>query len=264
MANRASITVGNYTYSAQDAKKTIDNIATLWSHFSHESHVPDGWLAGTRGFIAEMSSLGGISLPRLDDVDAAMSELSAALSKKYAHFEKAQIESLLAALWRFLPTMRMLNEHHVGLVAHLHASKGLPKNPIDVAEIGWRGVEGDVQRARAHHGRPWQALCIWSTDAIEVLRHEGHPISPGFAGENLTISGIPATSFRPGAHFRCGDVHGFLTAYAIPCRQNKDWFINHDFHRIHHDRGPHSRVYAMVTRTGNVSVGDTFELFTDR
>ena len=264
MARAESVTVGNYKYSATDAQRTIANFTAIWQHHAHESSIPDGWLAGARGFLAEVASLGGIALPSLENVDTAFVATGDALVAKYAELVPQQVEALLAAMWRFFPTMRLLSVEHVGTVAHLHASKGLPKKPIDSATIGWKGVEGDVQSARAHHGRPWQALCIWSTDALEKLQTEGHPIAPGYAGENITVSGIPAGAFRPGAHFRIGDVRGFMTAYAIPCKQNKDWFANGDFMRMSHERGDFSRIYAMVTKTGTIAVGDTFELFTDR
>lgn len=264
MVRRASITVGNYVYTAQDAQKTVSNLHAIWQHHTHESTIPDGWLAGARGFLAEMCSLGGVALPSLDNVDTAFASLTESLTVKYADLADTQIEALLAAAWRFFPTMRLLSHEHTGTVAHMHASKGLPKKPIDHAVIGWRGVEGDVQSARAHHGRPWQALCIWSTDAIDSLRVQGHPVAPGYAGENITVSGIPATAFRPGAQFRCGTVRGFMTAFAIPCSQNNDWFANKDFMAMSHERGPYSRIYAMVTTCGEISVGDTFEMFTDR
>ena len=264
MAGRASITVGNYIYTAQDAQKTIAKLDEIWEHHTHDSQIPDGWLAGARGFLAEMSSLGGIKLPSLENVDSAFSSLTKALVAKYKELTDPQIESLLAASWRFFPTMRLLNEEHTGTIAHLHASKGLPKKPIDHAVISWKGIDGDVQESRAHHGRPWQALCIWSTDAIDALRAQGHPIGPGFAGENITVAGVPAEAFRPGAHFRIGTVRGFLTAYAIPCSQNNDWFLNKNFMAMSHERGNYSRLYAMVTTCGEISVGDTFELFTDR
>lgn len=264
MARSASITVGNYVYTAQDARKTIESLDKTWSHFTHDSQIPDGWLAGARGFIAEMSSLGGIALPSLDNVDDAFVALTKALVSKYKELTDVQIESLLAAAWRFFPTMRLLNVEHTGTVAHLHASKGLPKKAISHAVITWKGVDGDVQESRVHHGRPWQALCIWSTDAIESLQNAGHPIAPGYAGENITVSGIPAAAFRPGAHFRIGKVRGFLSAYAIPCSQNNDWFLNKNFMAMSHERGDFSRLYAMVTTCGEISVGDTFELFSDR
>lgn len=264
MTRRASITVGNYTYTAQDAQKTISQFDVIWSHHTHDSQIPDGWLAGARGFLAEMSSLGGIPLPPLENVDTAFATLTASLVTKYEDLTDGQIEALLASAWRFFPTMRLLSTEHTGIVAHLHASKGLPKKAIEQAIIGWKGVEGDVQTARAHHGRPWQALCIWSTDAIDSLRAQGHPIAAGYAGENITVSGIPAGAFRPGAHFRCGTTRGFLTAYTIPCSQNNDWFANKDFMAMSHERGAFSRLYAMVTTCGTIAIGDTFELFTDR
>lgn len=264
MARRASITVGNHVYSAQDARKTVSMLDELWSYYTHDSRIPDGWLAGTRGFLAEMSSLGGVALPSLDNVDTAFAALTESLVARYDDLTDMQIESLLAASWRFFPTMRLLNEEHTGTVAHLHASKGLPKKPIDRAVVSWKGVEGDVQESRVHHGRPWQALCIWSTDAIDALRAQGHPIGPGFAGENITVAGIPAGAFRPGAHFRVGTVRGFISAYTIPCSQNNDWFAGRNIMAMSHERGDHSRVYAMVTTCGEIAVGDTFELFTDR
>ena len=264
MSRAASITVGHHVYSPTDARKTVLHVADLWRHHCHDSTVPDGWLAGARGFVAEAASLAGVPLPSLDHLDAAFDTLTRSMASRYDAMDANQIEAILAAVWRFMPTMRMLDVERAGTVAHLHASKGLPKRAVTRARIGWKGVEGDVQSARAHHGRPWQALCIWSTDAVATLQAEGHPIGPGFAGENITVSGIPADAFRPGAHFRVGDVRGFLTAYAIPCSQNADWFVAGDYDRMSHERGPESRLYAMVTAIGDVEVGDSFVLFTDR
>lgn len=264
MTRRASITVGNYIYSAQDALKTLSMLDEIWSYYTHESQIPEGWLAGTRGFLAEISSLGGITLPALENVDAAFTAVTSSLVAKYDALTDEQIEALLASAWRFFPTMRLLSHEHTGVVAHLHASKGLPKKPIDTASIGWKGIDGDVQSSRVHHGRPWQALCVWSIDALDALRAQGHPIAPGFAGDNITVSGIPADAFRPGAHFRIGAVRGFFSAYTIPCSQNNAWFQNNNIMAMSHTKGPHSRIYAMVTRTGDIRVGDTFELFSDR
>jgi MOSC domain-containing protein YiiM len=264
MTRRASITVGNYIYSAQDALKTLSMLDEIWSYYTHESQIPEGWLAGTRGFLAEISSLGGITLPALENVDAAFTAVTSSLVAKYDALTDEQIEALLASAWRFFPTMRLLSHEHTGVVAHLHASKGLPKKPIDTASIGWKGIDGDVQSSRVHHGRPWQALCVWSIDALDALRAQGHPIAPGFAGDNITVSGIPADAFRPGAHFRIGTVRGFFSAYTIPCSQNNAWFQNNNIMAMSHTKGPHSRIYAMVTRTGDIRVGDTFELFSDR
>lgn len=256
--------VGNHRYSARDARRCITGIGATWREHRHASTVPDGWLAGARGFVAEASSLAGVPAPEFDDVDAAFAVLTERLVATYDDLEPLQVEALVAATWRFLPTMRMLDVEHVGSVAHIHASRGLPKKPVDTVEVDWGGIRGDVQRSRQHHGAPYQALCIWSLDSIERLRAEGHPIDHGFAGENLTVGGVPNTALRPGAHFEVGTVRGFLTGYAHPCRHNKDWFADGDFMRMGHERGDDSRTYAMVTRPGTIATGDVFRLYTDR
>ena len=55
----------------------------------------------------------------------------------------------------------------------------MPKQAVDSAEVGLGGHDGDRQRTRKHHGRPWQALCLWSSEVIADLAAEGHPIGPG-------------------------------------------------------------------------------------
>jgi MOSC domain-containing protein YiiM len=144
-----------------------------------------------------------------------------------------------------------------GVVAQLNTSKGgLPKLPVDEVTVGWRGVEGDSQKTRVHHGRPWQALCLWSTEVIEKLRSDGHSIAPGLAGENVTISGLQWADVRPGVRLRIGEVLCEISAYALPCFQNTAWFTDGDFEAMHHDRGPVSRMYATVLEPGRIAAGD--------
>ena len=257
MPQHASVTVGHYVYTAQDAQGTLNELNDIWGHHIHKSSIPDGWLAGARGYLAEMSSLAGISLPSLDNVDNAFAAVHASVMEKYDQLTDPQIESLLAAMWRFFPTTRSLAIGHIGTVAHLHASKGLPKKPLDSAVIGWKGVEGDVQSWRVGHGRPWQALCIWSDEVINQHASAGHPIARGSAGENITISQIDWSKVRPGAELEFGSVRAQITGYAIPCKKNSRWFSDGDYQRLSHELGAVSRVYCLVTQPGKVSVGDT-------
>ena len=55
---------------------------------------------------------------------------------------------------------------------------------------------------------------------------------------------------------RVGTVLCEVSAYALPCASNKPWFIDGDFHVMHHERGPVSRVYATVLEPGRIAVGD--------
>lgn len=144
-----------------------------------------------------------------------------------------------------------------GVVTGLHRSDGgLPKTAIERATVDWRGVVGDRQASRVHHGRPWQALCLWSAQVIDELHAQGHPIAPGRAGENVTLSGLPWEEVRPGVRLQLGEVLCEVSSYSLPCYQNKPWFIDGDFETIHHERGPVSRVYATVLEPGEIALGD--------
>jgi MOSC domain-containing protein YiiM len=158
------------------------------------------------------------------------------------------------------PAMRaagQLPDRAEGTVVQLSVSPGgLPKLPVEAAEVTWSGMEGDRQATRLHHGRPWQALCIWSAEVIDNFRREGHPIAPGLAGENITISGLPWADVRAGVRLCVGDVMCEVSSYALPCASNKPWFIDGNFHVMHHERGPVSRVYATVLEPGLVRTGD--------
>jgi MOSC domain-containing protein YiiM len=145
-----------------------------------------------------------------------------------------------------------------GTVHGVFLSKGgVPKLPIDAADVGYRGVDGDRQETRQHHGRVWQALCLWSTDVIDALQAEGHPVAPGSAGENVTISGVDWSTLRPGVQLSIGDVLAEVSAYAEPCSKNAGWFVDGDFGRMSHDRQRGvSRLYASVLRDGVIRPGD--------
>jgi len=143
-----------------------------------------------------------------------------------------------------------------GTVAQLNVSQGgLPKTPVERVGVDWRGVVGDRQATRVHHGRPWQALCLWSTEVIDALHAQGHPIAPGLAGENITLSGLPWPEVRAGVRLRVGDVLCEVSAYALPCFQNRPWFKGGEFEVMHHERGDISRVYATVLKPGSITVG---------
>jgi MOSC domain-containing protein YiiM len=144
-----------------------------------------------------------------------------------------------------------------GTVVRLGTSAGgVPKVAVERVDVGYDGVVGDVQATRRHHGRPWQALCLWSAEVIDDLTRLGHPIGYGSAGENVTISGIDWARVRPGAVLDIGTVRCDAVAFALPCRQNARWFNGGKIGLMHHRTGPVSRVYALVTTPGAIATGD--------
>jgi MOSC domain-containing protein YiiM len=145
-----------------------------------------------------------------------------------------------------------------GVAHQLNTSGGgVPKLPADSIVIAGDGVSGDRQASRQVHGRPWQALCLWSLEAIEALQREGHPIAPGSAGENVTIAGLPWEQVTAGVHLRIGEVLAEISMVALPCKQNARWFTDGDFMRMGAQYGPGaSRMYAGVIEGGVVRAGD--------
>lgn len=139
---------------------------------------------------------------------------------------------------------------------------GVPKRAVPGAHIGTDGVEGDLQADRVHHGGPDRAVCLFSLEVIEGFRSEGHPIQPGYVGENLTISGISWDLMVPGARLGVGnEVELEVTSYTSPCSKNAPWFKDGDFTRMSQRQHPgESRVYARVLAEGHVRSGDPIKL----
>jgi MOSC domain-containing protein YiiM len=134
---------------------------------------------------------------------------------------------------------------------------GVPKQPVFEALIGEHGLGGDHQNDSYHHGGPDRAVVVYSLEVIRALQREGHPISEGAVGENLTVSGLEWARVIPGARLVVGDVELQITKYATPCRNIRGSFLGDDFMRIFQDRHPGwSRVCARVVKGGIVRPGD--------
>jgi hypothetical protein len=191
----------------------------------------------------------------LDEVLAGSVEEADALPLVWAEWRGAM--AALRAAGAFGPRQE-------GTAAGLFTSHGgVPKHPQDVIEIGFGGVAGDGQHDRGNHGRPWQAVCLWSTEVIDAFRADGHPLAPGLAGENLTTTGISWERIVPGVHLQAGTALLEISAYAVPCRKNAAWFTDGHFGLMHHRHGFVSRAYATVLRPGTVALGDPVVLEPD-
>lgn len=146
-----------------------------------------------------------------------------------------------------------------GRIAQISVSPGgVPKRPVEAAQVTASGVVGDAQRDLRHHGGPERAVCLFTLEAIRALRAEGHPIEPGHIGENLTLEGIDWAAVTPGVRLLLGeDVLLEVTRYTSPCANIRASFTGGDYARVSQTRHPGaSRVYARVLRTGTVRCGD--------
>jgi MOSC domain-containing protein YiiM len=220
------LTIGPYSFTDTDAQRTVRHAFDVWELFEEgrDASVLDPLRPTLTGDVA------------------------------------VDLERVWTAWMAAGPALRaagQLPARQEGRVEHLHlGSGGLPKLPADRVTVSWRGVDGDRQATRVHHGRPWQALCLWSCELIESFQAEGHPIAPGLAGENITLRGFDWAQLRPGVRLQVGEVLCELSSYATPCSQNAGWFKDGAFDVMHERHGPVARVYATVLEPGAIAVGD--------
>jgi MOSC domain-containing protein YiiM len=249
-------------YDDRDLVNTVRLLDEWWRHLAGSDPVPSWAAAGRQAHrsaveaAAERLAIGSPSLKLI---------ASAAQQPGFLEAARPLLAASLASLSEAAAERRRLGTPgagSVGSVAHLAVSNGgVPKRSVDHAIVGPRGLEGDRQRTRQHHGRPWQALCLWSLETIETFAAAGHPIAPGSAGENITISGLAWADVLPGVRLRIGDVLVDVSVFALPCSNNARWFIGGQFELMHYERGPGvSRLYASVVEPGPIRVGDEVEL----
>ena len=141
---------------------------------------------------------------------------------------------------------------------------GVPKLPIGESTVSSLGLVGDDHNDKRHHGGLDGAVCLFSLEAIEALREEGHQVFPGATGENITVSGIEWSEVVPGSRWRLGDeVEIEVTGYTTPCHNQVNWFLDGDFTRINQKKNPGwSRVYARVLTEGRIRTGDEVRVAT--
>jgi MOSC domain-containing protein YiiM len=135
---------------------------------------------------------------------------------------------------------------------------GVPKQPIASAHITAEGVAGDKQRNRRFHGGPQRAVSLYSYEHIQALQAEGHPITPGSTGENLTIGGLNWAVLNLGDQLQIGDrLRIEITGYAAPCSNIVASFAGGEITRISQKLHPGwSRLYAKVLADAEARVGD--------
>lgn len=288
--------VGPYRFSPTDARRTLAHVGDLWRHQVHRAtSVPDRVAHQAsdlaRSILADVSDVSDVSDAaelRPGDRDTAVDRAAVELDRGGTAAADAldrlgpeRTAAVLASAWdgsRSLgravaastvplsadgsevardASTRWTSGSTVGRVDGLFVSSGgVPKSPVASVSVDHAGVVGDSQASRQHHGRPWQALCLWSREVVDAFADAGHPIGPGSAGENVCVTGLDWSLVRPGVELRLGEVTCEISSYSLPCTKNARWFRDREFALMHHDRGPVSRVYATVVETGTLSVGD--------
>ncbi len=143
------------------------------------------------------------------------------------------------------------------LLVQVNVSEGgMPKLPIDRAQVTRDGVAGDWQKNRKYHGGPDRAICLYSEELYAWLREQGVEVGNGAVGENFTTRGLDLLALRPGDKLRVGRLCVIqITDVRVPCRQLKKW--DADLPTLIVGR---SGWMARVLESGEVKPGDPVEV----
>lgn len=228
--------IGPYSFSDRDARRMLAQTGALFDGLVARSTVP--------------GCTERIEVHRDTALDVIADEGESQAEKLRAVWEGWEAAAAV------LRTSGVLGPSVTGRIAHLAASGGgVPKQSLERAEITWSGVAGDRQSNRKHHGAPWQALCLWSSEVIDAFAAQGHHLAPGRGGDNVTVSGLPWDRVGPGSLISLGDTVCQVWDYTTPCKNFTQWFEGGRLQPEH--RGPEvARVYASVVQPGTVSIGD--------
>lgn len=252
------VVIGPYKYTKTDARRTLQALADLYRHHTHNN--PGA--AHNAVLYERLGSLAQMLDPKTSELGDSLDLVANHLDKNFASYTPSALAQFLESLWKILGVIDGSRLVGNGSVHTLQANGGgVPKSQIDHANITFAGVDGDIQASRNHHGRPWQALCIWSREVIDLFRANGDPITYGSAGENITVQDLNWAAVQPGMIMRVGEMVCQISAFAIPCSQNKAWFADGDYRKMSHERGATSRLYAMVRTPGVIRPGDEVQLF---
>jgi len=135
---------------------------------------------------------------------------------------------------------------------------GVPKLPINKAQIKFEGVDGDFNKFRTEkkNSAGTRAVTLFSLEQIEKLKSEGHAIDVGTTGENITIEGVDWPSLEVGARMMIGEAMIELSEPTAPCSKIGKSFIDGAFSRIDHELElGWSRWSASVIEEGQVEIG---------
>jgi MOSC domain-containing protein YiiM len=148
---------------------------------------------------------------------------------------------------------------------NVHPKGGVPKQAIASARVTSNGVAGDKQRNRRFHGGPQRAVSLYSHEHIQALQAEGHPITPGSTGENLTIGGLDWAALGIGDQLQIGgQLRIEITGYAAPCSNISASFAGGQIARLSQKLHPGwSRLYAKVLNEAEVRAGDPVVVVSD-
>ena len=141
------------------------------------------------------------------------------------------------------------------IVAINISSGGVPKISQSKIMVRTDGLEGDGHN-HAKHNTPFQAVCIQDLEKLEELSQNEYSLSPGQAGENLTVKNLHVNSLSLGTILEfSGGVVLEISKVRKPC------YVMDAIHsRLKEDALGRHGMYAKVLKEGMLAVGEEIKI----
>lgn len=141
------------------------------------------------------------------------------------------------------------------IVAINISSGGIPKKSQPKIMVNINGLEGD-EHNHAKHNTPLQAVCIQDMEKLEELSQNEYFLTPGQAGENLTVKNLHVNSLSLGTILEfSGGVVLEISKVRKPC------YVMDAIHlRLKEDAVGRHGMYAKVLKEGMLAVGEEIKI----
>ena len=143
---------------------------------------------------------------------------------------------------------------------------GIFKNPVDIPVfLGEENVENDSVIDRRYHGGIDKAVYAYSEEHYGYWKNLYPNVNWQFGmfGENLTVSQLNETEINVGNVYKLGEVIVEVTKPREPCYKLGIRFGSQSIVKDFWNSNK-SGIYFKVLQTGNVRVGDTFQLISKK
>ncbi|MHC4989554.1 MAG: MOSC domain-containing protein [Planctomycetota bacterium] len=132
---------------------------------------------------------------------------------------------------------------------------GIPKRPVEHAEVESGGIVGDAHDHEKHN-TPLQAISLLDLEDISDLKCEGFDVEPGATGENLTVRGLGVDELEIGDRLvLSGGVELRVTKKRKPC-----YVLDAISPDLKHAIAGRCGAYAEVVAQGVVRPGETITI----
>ena len=144
------------------------------------------------------------------------------------------------------------------VVAVCLSEGGIPRLPVESAQLTLTGLEGDGHRYDEHYAQE-RAVTLFNWEILQQFDAQCEPFPPGSVGENISLAGIELALLEPGTGLEVGEAEILLVKRWRPCHA-KDAASGRTCGNVQQWKG----YFASVLRPGEIHPGDSIRVISAR